>query len=85
MQATKIFDYESATLLIVGGGSIAGRYVTQLAKLAGLGQIGVVSCNEETLKGYGAASIVDCMVKWRLALVASEPSLAITGCMNPTR
>lgn len=81
----KIFDYESATLLIVGGGSIASWYATKLAKLAGLEQIVVVGGTEEILKGYGCTSIVDCMAKWRLSMVASEPSLAMTCCLRSTR
>jgi NADPH:quinone reductase len=55
----KTFDYGSAMLLIIGGGSYSGRYATQLAKLAGIGKIVVVGGAEEELKRYGATSVID--------------------------
>jgi NADPH2:quinone reductase len=58
-QEAKTFDYQSTTLLIVGGGSFAGRYATQLAKLAGIGQIVVVGGREEELKSYGATAVLN--------------------------
>ncbi|KAK4506279.1 hypothetical protein PRZ48_000009 [Zasmidium cellare] len=47
------FDYAAKTLLIVGGGSVAGRYAVQLAKLAKIGRIVVVGGNEENSKNMG--------------------------------
>lgn len=55
----KQFDYRSATLLIVGGGSIAGRYAVQLARLAGIGRIVVVGGSEDELRRYGATHVLD--------------------------
>lgn len=37
--ASKSFDYKSASILIIGGGSNTGKYVIQLAALAGIGTI----------------------------------------------
>ena len=53
------FDYQKSTLLIIGGGSFAGRYATQLAKLAGIGRIVVVGGSQEVLEGYGATHVLD--------------------------
>lgn len=58
-QQAKTFDYKNTTLLIVGGGGFAGRYATQLADLAGIGQIVVVGGAEEELKRYGATWVLD--------------------------
>lgn len=54
------FDYKNATLLFVGGGSFAGRYAVQLAKIAGIGRIVVVGGKEDELKKYGATQVLDC-------------------------
>lgn len=59
IQEAKMFDYRNTTLLVVGGGSFAGRYATQLAKLAGIGQIVVIGGMEEQLKNYGAISVLN--------------------------
>jgi NADPH2:quinone reductase len=53
------FDYPNTTLLIIGGGSVAGRYAVQLAKLAGIGRIVVLGGNEHELKGYGATHVIE--------------------------
>ncbi|CAH0027201.1 unnamed protein product [Clonostachys rhizophaga] len=53
------FDYASATLLVVGGGSSCGKFGVQLAKLAGIGKIVVVGGNEDELKGFGATHVID--------------------------
>lgn len=58
-QQAKDFDYKNAMLLIIGGGSFAGRFAVQLAKLAGIGRIVVVGGPEAELKGYGATSVLD--------------------------
>ena len=58
-QKAKTFDYRNATLLIIGGGSFAGRYAIQLAKLAGIGRIVVVGGSKEVLEGYGATYVLD--------------------------
>ncbi|CAG9952971.1 unnamed protein product [Clonostachys rosea f. rosea IK726] len=55
----KGFDYASATLLVVGGGSSCGKFGVQLAKLAGIGKIVVVGGNEDDLKGFGATHVID--------------------------
>ena len=55
----RTFDYRNATILIIGGGSFAGRYATQLAKLAGIGRIVVVGGSAEVLKSYGATHVLD--------------------------
>jgi NADPH:quinone reductase len=55
----KRFDYASATVLIVGGGSNCGKFGTQLAKIAGIGKVVVVGGNESELKGYGATHVLD--------------------------
>lgn len=57
--AAKKFDYASATLLVVGGGSNCGRFGVQLAKLAGIGTIVAVGGNEAELKSYGATHVID--------------------------
>jgi NADPH2:quinone reductase len=54
----KTFDYRGATLLIIGGGSVAGRYATQLTKLAGIGRIVVVGGSQEVLRSYGATHVL---------------------------
>lgn len=53
------FDYKGSTLLIVGGGSFAGRYAVQLAKLAGIGRIVVVGGDKHELETYGATHVID--------------------------
>ncbi|KAJ9659509.1 hypothetical protein H2198_003084 [Neophaeococcomyces mojaviensis] len=58
-QEAQSFDYQNATLLIVGGGSVAGRYAVQLAKIAGIGKIVVVGGQEEELKSYGATHVLN--------------------------
>lgn len=58
-QEANTFDYGVSTLLIVGGGSFAGRYATQLAKLAGIGRIVVVGGSKEVLESYGATHVLD--------------------------
>lgn len=55
----KSFNYKNTTLLIVGGGSIAGRFAVQLAKIAGIGRIVVVGGKEDELKRYGATHVLD--------------------------
>lgn len=53
------FDYKSAQILIVGGGSNTGKFGVQLAKLAGIGKIVVVGGKEAELKGFGATNVID--------------------------
>lgn len=56
----KDFDYAGTTLLVIGGGSSCGKFAVQLAKLAGIGQIVVVTGSaEEQLKKWGATHIID--------------------------
>ncbi|KAK5054468.1 hypothetical protein LTR84_001359 [Exophiala bonariae] len=55
----KTFDYKGSSLLVVGGGSIAGRYAVQLARLAGIGRIIVIGGAQEELKQYGATHVLD--------------------------
>lgn len=55
----KSFDYKNTTLLIVGGGCVAGRFAVQLVKIAGIGKIVVVGGKEEELKSYGATHVVN--------------------------
>ncbi|KAK3690102.1 putative alcohol dehydrogenase [Podospora appendiculata] len=57
--AAKDFDYASAVLLIVGGGSHTGRHAVQLAALAGIGKIVVVGGNETDLEAFGATHVLD--------------------------
>ncbi|KAF2159979.1 hypothetical protein M409DRAFT_70712 [Zasmidium cellare ATCC 36951] len=58
-QDAEDFDYAATTLLIIGGGSVAGRYAVQLAKLAGIGWIVVVGGKDDKLKEYGATHVID--------------------------
>ena len=46
-------------MLIVGGGSVAGRYAVQLASLVGIGRIIVLGGREDELKEYGATHVLD--------------------------
>ncbi|KAJ4409488.1 hypothetical protein N0V82_009449 [Gnomoniopsis sp. IMI 355080] len=56
----KGFDYAGTTLLVIGGGSNCGKFAVQLAKLAGIGRIVVVTGSAETeLKQYGATHIIN--------------------------
>lgn len=55
----KEFDYASAAVLIIGGGSSTGKFGVQLAKIAGIGRIVVVGGNEAELKGFGATHVLD--------------------------
>ena len=58
-QEARTFDYGNATILIIGGGSFAGRYATQLAKMAGIGRIVIVGGSAKVLKSYGATHLLD--------------------------
>lgn len=56
----KDFDYTGTTLLLIGGGSSCGKFAVQLAKLAGIGRIVVVTGSaQERLKKWGATHIID--------------------------
>jgi NADPH:quinone reductase-like Zn-dependent oxidoreductase len=72
----KSFDYGSATLLVIGGGSNTGRATIEFAKLAGIGRIVAVAGkrNKETLESIGATHVVD-----RAASDALDQIRAITG------
>jgi NADPH:quinone reductase-like Zn-dependent oxidoreductase len=72
----KNFDYASAALLVIGGGSNTGRATVELAKLVGIGRIIVVAGNrnEATLKSVGATHFID-----RKAPDALEQIRAIAG------
>ncbi|KAJ4390565.1 hypothetical protein N0V93_004161 [Gnomoniopsis smithogilvyi] len=55
----KEFDYAGTTLLVIGGGSSCGKFGVQLAKLAGIGRIVVVTGSaEDELKQWGATHII---------------------------
>jgi NADPH2:quinone reductase len=58
-EEAKSFDYQSKTVLIIGGGSSCGKFAVQLAKLAGIGRIVVVGGPEDELKDYGATHVLD--------------------------
>lgn len=56
----KDFDYAGTTLLIIGGGSSCGKFAVQLAKLADIGRIVVVTGSaQERLEKWGATHIID--------------------------
>ncbi|KAJ5966289.1 GroES-like protein [Penicillium waksmanii] len=55
------FNYEEASILIVGGGSNTGRFAIQLAAITGIGKIIVVASlnGEADLKALGATHVID--------------------------
>lgn len=55
----KSFNYGSAQILIMGGGSNTGKFGVQLAKLAGIGKIVVVGGKEAELIAFGATHVLD--------------------------
>jgi NADPH2:quinone reductase len=58
---SKSFDYKSAKILIIGGGSGCGKFGIQLAKIAGIGTIITTAsiAGEAELKSLGATHVVD--------------------------
>ncbi|KAJ9609529.1 hypothetical protein H2200_005856 [Cladophialophora chaetospira] len=58
-EEAKTFDYQGATVLVLGGGSNCGRFGVQLAAIAGIGRIVVVGGDEAELKSYGATDVID--------------------------
>jgi NADPH2:quinone reductase len=59
--ASKSFDYKSASILVIGGGSSVGKHVVQLAALAGIGNIIAVAGlkGAADIKALGATHVVD--------------------------
>ncbi|KAK7223147.1 hypothetical protein V2G26_011150 [Clonostachys chloroleuca] len=57
--ASKDFDYNGTTILIVGGGTNCGKFAVQLAKLAGIGRIIAVGGPADELFSYGATHVMD--------------------------
>lgn len=53
------FNYTNITLLLVGGGSVAGWFAVQLAKIAGIGKVVVVGGRGHELKANGATHVLD--------------------------
>ncbi|VUC24912.1 unnamed protein product [Clonostachys rosea] len=56
---SKSFDYNGATILIIGGGTNCGKFAVQLAKLAGIGRIVAVGGPVDELLSYGATHVLD--------------------------
>ncbi|KAL2067108.1 hypothetical protein VTL71DRAFT_1532 [Oculimacula yallundae] len=57
----KGFDYEGVTLLIIGGGTVCGKFAVQFARIAGIGRIIVTASldSEKELKDFGATHVLD--------------------------
>ncbi|KAF7560481.1 hypothetical protein G7046_g3677 [Stylonectria norvegica] len=55
------FDYAATTVVVVGAGTSIGKFIVQLAKIAGIGQIITVSSSSsiEELRSYGATNAID--------------------------
>ncbi|KAK0117870.1 hypothetical protein ONS95_012190 [Cadophora gregata] len=70
------FDFPSATILVIGGGSNTGKATIEIAKLAGFGRIIAVagSQNKDQLEARGATHVID-----RHATNALEQVRAIVG------
>lgn len=58
---SKLFDYASKTIVVLGGGANCGKLAIQFASLVGIGNIIAVASlsNEAELKSYGATHIID--------------------------
>ncbi|KAK5652698.1 hypothetical protein OQA88_10292 [Cercophora sp. LCS_1] len=82
------FDYRSAMVLIIGGGSNCGKFAVQLARLAGIGRIVVVGGDETELKRMGATDVVDRhgghdVVLQRVRGVVGDELVYVLDAVNP--
>ena len=57
----KTFDYDSTSIVIIGGGTNVGQFAVQLARIAGIGRIIVIAgpSNIALLKSMGATHVID--------------------------
>ena len=58
---SKIFDYAAQTVVIIGGGSNAGKFAIQLARIAGVGTVIAIAgpANKDILLAMGATHVID--------------------------
>jgi NADPH2:quinone reductase len=87
-EAARNFDYKSAAILIIGGGSNCGRYAVQLAKLVGIGTIVSVGGSEQDLKSYGATDVLNRhggeeVVLKRIRKVVGDDLVYVFDAINP--
>jgi NADPH2:quinone reductase len=84
------FDYVSQTVIIIGGGTNAGKFAVQLARMAGIGTIIVIAgaSNKDALLKMGATHVfdrhdpVDKLTAAVHAVIGDEGAKHIYDCAN---